>query len=221
MTQKMSIEEYCLVVQNRMLQKATTRQASWLLRERGNLHVTNWTVDALLDQILSSMPVFNWRVQISCEYLWSPISQNLNHQSASSNAVQMTGSSPSEGVATVQGRIQAWLWQQTLEPCSEGPVGDEASSTVHKGWWWLRNLYRREKSLHVAEEIQSRVIICWDGDDMEASLVLIRFAKVDIDQHMFAFFINHNIRPLQDTLRIKVTVLGYHIGLPEEAIKSS
>ena len=56
---------------------------------------------------------------------------------------------------------------------------------------------------------------------MEALLVLICFAEVDIDQDILAIFINHNIRPLENTLRIKVTVLWYNIGLSEQAIKSS
>ena len=67
----------------------------------------------------------------------------------------------------------------------------------------------------MAKEIQSRVIIRWNRDDMEALLVLICFAEVDIDQDVLTFFINHNIRPFQNTFRIKIPVLGNTIGFSE------
>ena len=71
----------------------------------------------------------------------------------------------------------------------------------------------------MAEEIQSRVIICWDGDDMKALLKLICFAEVDVDQDTSTLLINHNIRPFQDTMRIKVPILWHIICFPEQATK--
>ena len=54
---------------------------------------------------------------------------------------------------------------------------------------------------------------------MEALLILICFTEVYVNQDIAAFVIDDNVRPFQDTFRIKITVFRNNICLPKQAVK--
>ena len=71
----------------------------------------------------------------------------------------------------------------------------------------------------MSEKIQCRIIISWYWNYMKTLLVLVSFAEVYIYQNGLTFLINDNIRPLENTLGIKVTVLWDNIRFSEQAVK--
>ena len=102
-------------------QKSDSSFISWR-----NFDVPYCAIDVILNEILSNLSVFQGKVEISFEDLWCPITQYLYLQSTPSYSIQVARPSPTKAVSWVQGRVQACLSQQSLQPGSKGLVGDEA-----------------------------------------------------------------------------------------------
>ena len=91
-------------------------------------------IDGVGHEKLGLQPVLLGHEQVACIHQGRPSPQDLHHQLACPRREEEAGTTPTEGVAREEVRVEASFAQDQLQLGCELPIVDELASPVGEGW---------------------------------------------------------------------------------------